>query len=279
MLTVLILTYNEESNLPFALESLKDLHAEVWIIDSGSTDLTLEIATQAGCHILHNQFTNHANQLNWAIANVKPRHPWVMRLDADERVTPELRNKIRMTLPNCPPDIVGIEVNRKIHFWGKWIRHGGLYPNWTLRLWRHGSGHCEERWMDEHMLVTGGNVVRLAADVIDENRKGMGFFIDKHNRYADREVKDLLELERRVTARYPHGQAGRKRLIKERYYARSPLFLRALAYWIYRYFLRGGVLDGRAGFVFHFMQGLWYRMLVDAKMVERRSNQRPKSTT
>jgi glycosyltransferase involved in cell wall biosynthesis len=273
VLTVIILTFNEQENLPHALDSLSRLGADIWVIDSGSTDGTLAIAREAGCHILEHPFESHSAQINWAIDNIQPRHEWIMRLDADEWITPELCDELQRRLPQLAPDVSGLEIKRRIYFWGKWMKHGGIYPIWMLRIWRAGKARCEDRLMDEHMIVMGGRVERLQSDFADENRKGIGFFVDKHNRYADREVRDILAIASSEAALL-HGQAGTKRRLKERYYLRAPLFLRALAYWCYRYFFRAGFMDGVAGCVFHFMQGFWYRMLVDAKLREARSQQR-----
>jgi hypothetical protein len=124
--------------------------------------------------------------------------------------------------------------------------------------------------MDEHMVVGDGLTLRLAHDLIDENRKGLTFWTDKHNRYADREVNDLLALRDRARSAVElDGQPGSRRWLKENLYGRAPLFWRAFGYWFYRYVLRLGILDGRPGLVFHFLQGFWYRFLVDAKLVER----------
>jgi glycosyltransferase involved in cell wall biosynthesis len=268
-LTVVILTKDEEQNLPICLASLAALQPVVWIVDSGSTDRTLQIAETAGCRIVAHQWTTYADQLNWALANLTITTPWVMRLDADERLTPELAEELAAKLPTLPGDVSGLLVKRRVYFWGRWIRHGGYYPTWLLRVWRHGHARCEDRWMDEHMTIESGRTLRLAHDIVDENHKGLTFWTDKHNRYADREVKDLIALSRRARSAAPADQAGRRRWAKEAIYGRAPLFIRPLAYWMYRYFLRLGFLDGLPGLVFHFLQGFWYRFLVDAKLYER----------
>lgn len=267
-LSCVILTRDEALNLPFALESLSDLGAEVFIVDSGSTDQTIEIARAAGCHLVEHVFTTHARQLNWALENLPIRTEWVMRLDADERLTPELLDELRAVLPRFSADVTGLMLKRRVYFWGRWIRHGGYYPIWLLRIWRRGAAVCEDRDMDEHMLVSGGRIERLKHDIIDENRKGLGFWIDKHNRYASKEVAALRAGVITRDAVQAGEAIARKRFLKDRVYGRSPRFLRAFLYWFFRYFLQLGILDGRAGFVFHFLQGFWYRLVVDAKLVE-----------
>jgi len=269
LLSVIILTRDEEANLPFALESLKPLAPEIFLVDSGSTDRTVEIARAAGCQVYLHRFENHAAQFNWAIDNLPIDTPWVMRLDADERLTLELASELLSVLPGLSGNVCGLEIKRRIYFWGRWIRHGGFYPTWLLRVWRKGFGRCEQRWMDEHMLVTSGRIVKLVSDLIDENHKGLTFWTDKHNRYADREARDLIAMVSASNDR-PSGQMGRRRWVKQNFYSRLPLFWRAFFYWFYRYFILLGFLDGTAGFVFHFLQAWWYRALVDAKLYEMR---------
>jgi len=267
-LSCLILTRDEEQNLPVALRSLSGLGAEVFIVDSGSIDRTAEIARAAGCHLVEHAFTTHARQLNWALENLPIRTEWVMRLDADERLTPELLDELRAALPRLPSDVTGLMLKRRVYFWGRWIRHGGYYPIWLLRVWRRGAAVCEDRDMDEHMLVSRGRIERLTYDFIDENHKGLDFWIDKHNRYASKEVAALRAGVPTRDAERAGKAIARKSFLKDRVYGRSPRFLRAFLYWFYRYFLQLGFLDGRAGFVFHFLQGFWYRTLVDAKLTE-----------
>lgn len=272
-LTVLVLTKDEEANLPALLASLDGLPCRVLIVDSGSTDATVAIADLAGCQVVEHPFVNQAEQLNWAMGALPITTPWVMRMDADERLTPQLAAELQAKLLKLPADVVGLEVKRQVWFWERWIRHGAYYPTWLVRIWRNGQAVCEDRWMDEHMVVTGGRVLRLDYDIIDENHKGLTFWTDKHNRYADREVKDLVAIEASRGASSLEGQAGQRRWLKENLYARSPLFLRAFLYWFYRYVIRLGFLDGIPGLVFHFLQGFWYRFLVDAKIYEDRRTQ------
>ncbi len=270
-LTVVILTYQEEANLGVCLDSLRPLAPEIFVVDSGSTDATVAIAERAGARVVSHPFETHARQLNLALQTLPITTPWVMRLDADERLTPELAAELKALLPAAPTDVAGLMLKRRVYFWGRWIRHGGYYPTWLLRVWRRGHARCEPKWMDEHMVLDGGRIVKLDHDLIDENHKGLGFWTEKHNRYADREVKDMLarksgasDAEGGALA----GQAVRRRWMKQNLYAHAPLFLRAFLYWFYRYVILLGFLDGRPGLVFHLLQAFWYRFLVDAKLEE-----------
>ena len=269
LLNLIILTHQEELNLPYALTSLKGLDCEVFVVDSGSTDRTVEIAEALGARVVPHPFESQARQLNWALETLPLTAGWTLRLDADERLTDELAAEISRVLKNPPPEVAGYLIKRRVYFWGRWIRFGGYYPTWLLRLWRTGMALSEEMWMDEHMVVTGGTISRLKHDFIDENHKGLTFWIDKHNRYSDREIRAIETASGESRPRRIGAAVARKRFLKNAVYARSPLFLRAIAYGFLRYFVLLGFLDGRPGFVFHFLQGLWYRMIVDAKLYER----------
>jgi len=274
LLSVILLTKNEEINLPNTLASLRKLEADTFVVDSGSTDQTVTMARQLGCQVFEHPFENQAQQLNWAVQNLPINTPWVMRLDADERLTPELVEELKQVLPQTPDDITGYQVKRRVFFMGRWIRHGGYYPTWLLRIWRTGIGTCEQRCMDEHIVLSRGKIANLQHDIIDENHKGLSFWTDKHNHYADREVKDLLSTMSDTNDDLLKGgqlsQASRRRWVKTNLYARSPLFFRAFLYFLMRYTIGLGFLDGIEGLIFHLLQGFWYRFLVDAKIYETR---------
>lgn len=272
LLTVVILTKNEEANLPACIASIRELNAEIFIVDSNSTDRTVAIAKEAACQVVEHHWENYAQQLNWALKNLPITTPWIMRLDADERLTPELVKELKQALPQTPEDITGYQIKRRVFFMGRWIRHGGYYPTWLLRIWRTGIGTCEQRCMDEHIVLSQGKIANLQHDIIDENQKGLSFWTDKHNHYADREVKDLLSVmsleNDDLLQANQFSQASRRRWVKANLYARSPLFFRAFLYFLMRYTIGLGFLDGIEGLVFHFLQGFWYRFLVDAKIYE-----------
>lgn len=271
LIAFVILTKNEELNLPRCIGSLEGLDADVFVVDSGSTDRTVQVAAQLGATVLSNSWKNYSTQMNWALDNMSTGAAWVFRLDADEYLTPELNAELRQVLPTVRAGTAGFAVKRRIYFLGKWIRHGGMYPISHVRLWRRGQARCEDRWMDEHMEVTGGTVDRLGHDFVDQNNKDLTFWIDKHNWYSNRELLDLAQMEANQTGSHAKlaGQAASKRWAKEFLFAPCPRFVRAFAYWVLRYIFLAGFLDGEEGLIFHFLQAFWYRFLVDAKMFER----------
>lgn len=275
LLTVIILTYNEERHIARCLKALVGVACRVVIVDSYSSDRTIEVARSLGATVLENKFINYAVQFQWALDNGAIETPWVMRLDADELIEPDLAAEISRRLPNLGPDIAGVNLKRKHIFMDRWVRHGGRYPLLLLRIWRHGQGRIENRWMDEHMVVWGGKTVTFEGGFSDHNLNDLTFFTDKHNKYATREAidvlirkYDLLPLDEDLTRGSASQQAAVKRWIKERIYNRMPFWLGPLGYFLYRYIIQFGFMDGQAGLIYHLLQGGWYRFLVGAKIVE-----------
>ncbi len=258
-ITLIVLTQDEEKNLPQCLKNAAPHVSELIVVDSGSTDKTLEIAHEYGAQVLTHPFKNQAESFNWALKNAKVSQPWILRLDADEWVTPELWEELEEKLEKTPQGVNGYVMKRRVIFMGRWIRHGGYYPTWFLRLFRTGTAEYEPREMDEHLTLERGRAVELEYDFVDENRNGIEAWVEKHVKYASREAEALMREEK-------------SRTLKRGFYKHLPLFLRAVLYWKYRYFIRLGFLDGGEGLVFHFLQGLWYRMLVDAKLYEAHSH-------
>lgn len=274
-LAVVILTLNEEKHIGRALSSISGIAAQVFVIDSGSSDRTVQIAEAHGAVVLCNKFINHAKQFQWALDNAPISSGWVMRLDADEIVEPDLVAAIANKLPAMPADVAGVNLDRKHIFMDRWVRHGGRYPLRLLRIWRHGQGRIEDRWMDEHMIVRGGRIVTFKGGFADHNLNDLAFFIDKHNKYATREAIDAINYKLGLFPRdialngaSASSQASFKRWCKERIYNRLPFTVSVPLYFLWRYIFQLGFLDGRSGLVYHFLQGYWYRFLVGARVLE-----------
>ena len=274
-ISVVILTYNEELNLERCLQNIQKLTTDIFIVDSFSSDSTLDIAKKYNCQVFQNKFVNHASQLNWAIENVPFSSEWILRLDADEYLTDLLIDEIKQKLPSMPEDVHGIFFKRRVYFMNKWIRFGGYYPTKLLRAWRVGKAVCEQRWMDEHMKLVEGKSAQFQHDMVDENEKNLHWWIEKHNDYATKEAIEHLNTKHNLlgSSEYVEGslfgtQEQRKRWLKEKAYVAIPLGLRPFIYFLYRYILRLGFLDGFRGLLFHVLQGFWYRFLVDAKVYE-----------
>lgn len=274
-IAVIILTRNESLHLGRAIRSVQDIASELYVVDSFSTDGTGEIARQLGAVVFQREFVNYARQFQWALDNIPIKSSWIMRLDADETVEPDLVEEIQDRLSTLPSSVVGINLKRKHIFMGRWIRFGGRYPLVLLRIWRNGVGRIEDRWMDEHIVISTGETVTFNGGFSDHNLNDLTFFTDKHNKYATREAIDALNqrlgflpIEDQLKAGQSPRQAVRKRAVKVSIYNKIPFQLSAFLYFCYRYVCQLGFLDGKEGLIYHLLQGLWYRFLVGAKVFE-----------
>lgn len=276
-LTIIILTKNEEQNLKKCIDSFHGVAKRIVVVDSFSTDNTVVLAKSMGADVYEHKFENHAAQFNWALDNIDISTEWVAKVDADEEFTLELTQEIDEKLDNLSENVNGIILRRRVYFMGRWLKHGGKYPELLLRIFRVGHGMSEMKMMDEHLIVTDGNVVMFNHDFSDNNQKSLEWWIEKHNWYSNKEVLDQQmnaenmkrscaddSMENTTTS----IQAKIKRYIKNYGYYSLPMFFRTHLYYIYRYYIRLGFLDGKEGKIYTFLQAYWYRYLVDAKLYE-----------
>lgn len=270
-LTVIILTKDEELHIARCLDNIREIAKKIYVIDCHSTDRTQEIARDHGAEVVEHDWPgNQAEQFNWALDNLPIETEWILRLDADEYLLHELVEELKEKLTSLPHGINGVVFKRRHIFMDRWMK-GGIYPVKILRLFRHGTGRYEQRLMDEHVVLSNGEEIEFKNDFCDHNLNNLSWFCKKHVDYAVREAAELLDIEISLSKRSESGvlseQARNKRKKKESY-ARKALFWRSFAYFLYRYFLKGGWRDGKEGFIFTFIQGWWYRTLVDAKVFE-----------
>ncbi len=271
-IAAVILTKNEERDLPACLRSLEGVVSDLVVVDSGSTDATMEIARGIGAQVLVHEFRTQADQFNWALQKLSIDADWILRIDADERLTDELGAALRIVLPTLPSDVAGLLVPLRIRFLGRVMRWGDSYPVWLLRVFRRGKGFYEDLPMDEKIVLTEGRAEPISGDLIHDIPKSLTEWTSKHNRYSDREC-DAVAAYAESDHLGSHGRVSiARRRLKQGVYLRLPSFLRAFVYWFYRYFLRLGFLDGKEGMIYHFLQGFWYRFLVDAKLYEIQKN-------
>lgn len=276
-IAIIILTYNEELNLAHCLASVKALTDEIYVVDSGSSDQTVTIAKEFGAYVVFNSFINQAQQFNWALDNLPLKAEWILRLDADEQLLPELVTEISETLSAAPANVNGYFMNRRMIFLKRWIRYGGYYPIYILRLMRYGKAYCEPVEMDEQILLREGEAAYLKHDFIHDDHKGVRDWMLKHIGYAERQVRTLkkLQVEQGTDAISPNlfgNQTERKRWLKRYVFGRTPLVLRAIFFFFYRYFLRLGILDGVPGLIYHFLHGFWFPFYTDALIYEANLN-------
>ena len=268
-LTAIILTYNEELHIRRCLENVCPLSKKVIVVDSPSTDRTVEICKEfANVEVVVHQYPgNQAEQFNWALDNLKIETEWVLRIDADEYLMHELIEELQQRVPALPADITGIEFKRRHIFMGKWVRHG-IYPVILLRMFRNGCGRYDGRLMDEHIVLNNGRSIVFDNDFCDHSLISLSDYCRKHIGYAEREAIEVLSDSDDIQEGL--GTQAKAKHQKKDKYNKLPLFWRSFAYFLYRYIVKGGFLDGKEGFLFAFIQGWWYRTLVDANIWNKR---------
>ena len=273
-IAVVILTFNEEIHIERCIRSAQRVTDQIVVVDSFSTDETCAIAQSLGAVVYQHKFENQARQFNWALENCDIKAQWIWRLDADEYIEPALAEKALNAIEHIAEDVNGIYVNKKIVFMGQPLLHGGWYPAPQIKIIRRGFGGSEDKWIDEHLVVFSGKTIAIDGDQTDENLNDLNWWSHKHVNYASREAINtlmieygLLKQENEVQPKFFGTNAERKRWLKMKY-AKTPLFVRPCINFFIRYILKAGFLDGKRGFIWHFFQGFWYRMLVDAKIYE-----------
>ncbi|QHT65763.1 glycosyltransferase family 2 protein [Rhodocytophaga rosea] len=271
-----ILTYNEKLHLPRLLSSIKDLHASIYILDSGSTDETLSIAKEFGATVLTNKFVNHPKQWDYALKNFSITTPWTIGLDADHIVSIELFKKLKeFDLLQIPKNVDGIYFNRKNFFKGRWIKHGGYFPKYLLKMFRTGIGYSDiNENMDHRFVVPGKTLIWEKGYILEENLKEneIRFWIEKHNRYSDltaiEEVERFEKLRKQQVKPDFFGSPDERIAFFKSIWWKLPLYIRPFLYFFYRFIFKLGILDGKQGWIFHFLQGFWFRLIVDIKIEE-----------
>ncbi|MBV9581964.1 MAG: glycosyltransferase family 2 protein [Chloroflexi bacterium] len=269
--SVLVPTLDEELNLPDCLRSVAWAD-EVFVVDSFSTDRTLDVARAHGAQVVQHAFEGYSRQKNWALDNLPFRNEWVLIVDADERVMPDLRCEIERLVTSDNSGYAGYYLNRRVIFLGTWVRHAGWYPSWNLRLFRHRLGRYDDREVHEH-IVLDGRAGYLSADLLHADQRGLEAFVDRHNRYSTLEATARWKAETGAPdrARLPlsllASPVQRKRFLRERVWPSLPA--KPVVLFLYMYLLRQGFLDGRAGLalcVFHAFQ----EFMVGLKLAELR---------
>ncbi len=285
-ISVLIPTLNEARNLPDCLASVAWAD-EIIVFDSYSDDATLEIAKAQNARVVQRRFDNFSAHKNWALANIDFNNEWILIIDADERATPELAEEIQHRLASNE-NHAGYYLARKIIWRGRWLRHGGRYPDYNLRLLRQGKGHYEQRLVHEHMLVEGSTDY-LQQPLLHNDDKGIERYIERHNHYSTLEAVEILRAQyhyrdqyrdqykanqgqQRIRSNWLQVGPHRRRALKTlayRYLPARPLFV-----FLYLYFIKLGLLDGRGGFDSALLRAV-YEYQIDLKLRELRSPESP----
>jgi len=297
---VIILTFNCVAIVGETLAQARRIDPRPFVVDSFSTDGTLQRVQESGAELVQRAFVNYAEQRNWAIAQQQAGATWQLHLDADEVLDDEAVRAVLGVL-DAPAGLgrTAYLLRRVDYFMGRQLRHSGLNP-WHLRLFRSGHAACENRLYDQHFVCVGASagrrdaVGRLGGCMHDRNSVSLTDWTARHNRWSDLEAAERLRgATATPVASWPRAASSpavepgsvvgeqvlrgrllgdpreRTRWLKQVYY-RLPPGPRACAYFVYRYVFRLGFLDGREGLYFAFLQALWFRLLVDAKLHEAR---------
>ena len=273
-LTTIILTKNEENNIEKCIRSLDGLAERIIVVDSFSDDNTKDLALSLNADVYENKFKSHSNQFNWALKNCNITSEWIFRIDADDEMTAELVEEFKDKIPQITEGINGVFLRRRRYFMGRWIKHGDVYPEKVMRLFRTGTAESEDRTMDEHIVLKFGDAIEFESDFEDKDTKDLTFWINKHNWYSNKESAEFIKIYTEQSSNNElHGkilgnQCERRRWLKNKIYYKIPLFVRPVFYFIYRYFFKLGFLDGKEGLIYHVLQAFWYRFLVDSKIYE-----------
>jgi glycosyltransferase involved in cell wall biosynthesis len=264
---IILLTFNSAAVIERTVRAARQVSEHIVAVDSNSTDGTQELLAKLGCEVLTRPFLHYADQRNWAIAMVQDRFEWQLHLDADEVLDDTAIAAVKRVLAGNP-DGHGYILHRRTHFMGKVLRHGGA-TNWHLRLFRSGTARCEDRLYDQHFVSE--LPTRIIPGWLDDLNVGnLSEWVARHNRWSSLEAAELSRPRAtagQVDARLSADPRERRRLYKGAYY-RAPRVLRALGYFGFRYVVQLGFLDGRAGFLYAALQAFWFRLLVDAKLIE-----------
>jgi glycosyltransferase involved in cell wall biosynthesis len=266
--SVLVCTKDEERNLKGCLEGVSWAD-DIIVLDSFSDDDTANIARQLGARVMQREFTNFSDHKNWALDNLGFAHDWLLMVDADERVSEVLAQEIAAAVDH-PGEICGYYLARQNFFCGQWIRHGGWYPDYNLRLLKRGRGRYESRLVHEHVLLDG-LAGYLKNPLIHHDFKGMERYFDRHNVYSSLEA---VEARRTLMAQGPDqtlpallwGKGpGRRRFLKNLAYRYLPA--RSLVKFLWMYVIKLGFLDGRLGFRYCLLH-TFYEYQVSLKLEE-----------
>lgn len=270
-ISVIVLAYNEENNIDACLSSVSDFVEDIFVVDSYSTDNTLNIVKKYTGKIYEHQFENWGKQRNWALDNLPIKTKWVLNMDSDHRVTRELKEElIEIFSKNEQNDIDGFLISRDTVFMGKRIKYGGRYPIYHVVLFKTGHGRCEEAIYDQHFIVDGKLEV-LNGNIKDVFTENLHDFVSKLSKWAKFEAVNYMQgsisQNGRLKGKLEGAPNERMRFFKNLYF-RFPLFLRPFLYFFYRFFIKLGFLDGIEGIIFHFFHGFWFHFLVDYRILE-----------
>lgn len=260
-ITVIILTFNEQENIKQCLDSVYGWANEIIVVDSGSTDETLSLIKHFDVELYYNKFINFSDQRNFAISKVNVSSDnWVLFLDADEYLTLSIKDEIKLAIQS---DVyTNYFLNRKFIWMGNWVKRG-YYPCNLIRLFKSGHAVCESRSVNEHLIVKG-TTGYIKNPFYHQCNKKLTHWIIKHINRAELEADELINKRNDlIKSKLFSNIVERKRWIRNNIWENLPIFVRPFLYFLYRFLLKGGLFDGRTAFTYHFLQSLWFPMMID----------------
>ena len=268
---VVILTFDSAGLIEHTIRAAQRVSRNIFVVDSFSSDATVSIGKGLGCTVVQRAFKQYADQRNWAIDQVAPAYAWQLHIDADEIIDQKAAEALKAAIAE-PGNCAGFVLRRRTYFMGTPLRFGGA-SNFHLRLFQTGTTRCEDRLYDQHFKCEGSS--RLLSGLLhDMNVASLETWVNRHNRWSSLEAAELMrktgDRHSQITARLSADPRERRRLYKGVYY-KAPVLVRPFLLFCIRYFLQLGFLDGRAGFIYAFLQVWWFRNLIDAKLIERKS--------
>ena len=271
-ISFIIPVFNEEIHIEALLVNLKRVSNSIFIVDSGSTDKTLEIGRQHGCSIYVGKWDTFSEKLNWAIEHTPYQSEWVMRVDGDELLSDELIESLinfsTTTIPN-ESEINYLIIKKDFYFLGRQIRHGGYRSLKVERIFKRETVRYENRRVDEHLVnITRG--ILISGSIIENSRASFQQWLSKHIMYAEKDVQMVSEESPMGDFNKLISKRKIDRFLKISLYGRLPLFIRPFLYWVYRYLILLGFLDGKAGFVYHTFHAFIYRQIQDTIIYEKK---------
>jgi glycosyltransferase involved in cell wall biosynthesis len=274
-ITVVIPTRNEIKHIQRSVESALKITSNVVVVDSASTDGTIELAESLGVKIFQYEWTSSSSfssKMNYILNELPITTTWIIRLDADEYFMNNCIRHLAEMLCKLSQEVNGVTLIRRIHFLGRWMKHSNEYPKTSMRITRKGYAHYEERWLDEHVELTNGVSMNFPLDIVDDNKSNITEWVNKHNHYSIKEAIELINQEiglfNRNTLISNLDKNAQKKKREKYFYNRLPRYWRAFFFFCYRYFFKFGFLDGKEGFLWNFFQCWWYRTLADTKVNE-----------
>lgn len=271
-ITIIILTKNEEKNIEGCIQSLQNISKRIVVVDSYSTDKTIELATKNGAEVFQHEFVSHGEQFNWALDNVSIKTKWVLRIDADEIIPKELADEIIEKCKIHENDEISAYIMKfKVYFLGRFLKHGGAYPFKKINLFKYKIGRFDERPMHDNVIIQKGIIDILENDALHYDQKDISAYVSKHNWYSSLEADDYIN-NKKMNDQNIGNRAKIRGLLRDKVYYRLPSFFRAKLYYWFIYLIKGAFLDGRPGKIYAMIQSYIYRFLVDAKIYEYKIN-------